>query len=66
MRYLVTHPKGKQSEDILVEDDQLTLTFNDGWAVLSDPAGPCLAIPSHAGATITRIDDDPEDEQPEE
>lgn len=63
MRYLITHPKGK-GEDILVEDPDLTLTITDGWAVLADPHGPCLAIPAHAGATITRIDE-PQD-QPEE
>ncbi|WP_327307988.1 hypothetical protein OG730_34955 [Streptomyces sp. NBC_01298] len=56
-RYLITHPKGKQGEDILVEDPDLTLTFQGGWAVLSNPQGPCLALPAHAGATITRIDE---------
>ncbi len=56
-RYLITHPKGKQSEDILVEDPDLTLTIHGEWAVLTDQHGPCLAIPAHTGVTITRIDD---------
>lgn len=63
-RYLVTYPKGK-GEDILVEDDQLTLAIDGEWAMLTDQLGPCLVIPVHAGATITRIDV-PEDDQHEE
>lgn len=54
-RYLITYPKG-QGEDILVEDEHLELSIDHGWAVLTDHDGTCLAIPSHAGATITRID----------
>ncbi len=60
-RYLITHPKGQQGEDILVEDPDLTLTIQGDWAVLADPQGPCLVLPAHAGATITRIDDEPEE-----
>lgn len=56
-RYLITHPKGKQSEDMLVEDPELKLTIQGEWAVLTDQHGPCLAIPAHAGATITRVDE---------
>ena len=63
-RYLITHPKWKQSEDILIEDEHLTLTIQGEWAVLTDQHGPCLAIPAHAGATITRIDE-PEEGEPE-
>ncbi|WP_381801165.1 hypothetical protein [Streptomyces niveus] len=55
-RYLITYPKG-QGEGILVEDGHLELAIAQGWAVLSDQHGVCLAVPSHAGATITRIDD---------
>lgn len=64
-RYLIAHPKGKGGEDILVEDPTLTLAIHDGWAVLADQHGPCIAVPAHTGATITRIDE-PQDEQPEE
>lgn len=63
-RYLVNYPKGK-GEDILIEDDQLSLTIQGEWVMLTDQHGPCLVIPAHAGATITRIDE-PEDEQHEE
>lgn len=56
-RYLITHPRGKQGEDVLVDDPELTLTIQGDWAVLADPQGPCLAVPAHAGATITRIDE---------
>ncbi|MEV7466120.1 hypothetical protein AB0O20_06345 [Streptomyces kronopolitis] len=59
--YLVVHPKGK-GEDVLVQDDYLTLDFRHGWAVLSDQHGPCMAIPASSGATITRID--PDEDQP--
>jgi hypothetical protein len=62
--YLITYPKG-QGEDVLAEDDQLELSIAHGWAVLTDQHGPCLALPAHAGATITRIDE-PEDDQHEE
>lgn len=61
--YLIHYPKG-HGEDVLAEDPALTLEFTDGWAVLVDEAGPCMAIPAQAGATITRVD--PEDQQPEE
>jgi hypothetical protein len=60
-RYLITHPKGQAGEDILVEDPDLTLTIHGAWAVLTDPNGACVAVPAHAGATITRIDEQPEE-----
>lgn len=59
--YLITHPKGQQGEDILVEDPYLTLTIQGSWAVLTDQQGICAAVPA-AGAIITRIDEQPEDE----
>ncbi|MEU2674207.1 hypothetical protein ABZ622_36160 [Streptomyces sp. NPDC007164] len=62
-RYLITYPKG-QGEDILVEDARLELRLAQGWAVLDDQHGVCLAVPSHAGATITRINE-PDDERAE-
>ncbi|MCX4863462.1 MULTISPECIES: hypothetical protein [unclassified Streptomyces] len=62
-RYLINYPKG-HGEDILVEDEHLTLAIDHGWAVLADQAGACLVVSSHAGATITRIDE-PEGEQSE-
>jgi hypothetical protein len=56
-RYLITHPRGQQGDDVLVDDPDLTLTIQGEWAVLADPLGPCLVLPAHAGATITRIDE---------
>lgn len=55
-RFLIRHP-GKQSDDVLVEDPALTLTFENGWAVFADTAGTCLAIPAEAGAHIERVDE---------
>ncbi|MFE3429811.1 hypothetical protein [Streptomyces sp. NPDC059171] len=54
--YLIRHP-GKTSEDILLQDDPLTLTFTGGWAIFADAAGTCHAIPAEAGAHIERVDD---------
>lgn len=56
-RYLITYPKGQQGDDVLVEDPGLTLTIRGTWAVLADPNGACVAVPGHAGAMITRIDE---------
>lgn len=56
-RYLITHPKGQHGDDILVEDDHLTITINGAWLVLADQQGPCVVLPAHAGVTITRIDE---------
>ncbi|WP_030407526.1 hypothetical protein [Streptomyces albus] len=60
--YLIRYPKG-QGEDLMVQDDRLTLDIAHGWAVLVDQHGPCIAVPAHSGATIARID---QDQQPEE
>ncbi|MFD3999834.1 hypothetical protein [Streptomyces rubiginosohelvolus] len=54
-RYLIRHP-GKARDDILIEDDPLTLTFTGNWAVFTDTDGTCLAIPAEAGAHIERVD----------
>lgn len=53
--YLVEHPKGQRA-DILIEDPELTLTFEGDWAIFSDTHGPSFAIPAERGATIRRID----------
>lgn len=60
-RYLVLHPQGQKRDDVLIEGDDITLAFLGGWAVLSDSNGTCLAIPSGQGASIQRVDEDPED-----
>lgn len=55
--YLVIHPRDQRRDDMLIEDDNLTLTFQAGWAVLTDNRGVCLAIPSGQGASIQRVDE---------
>lgn len=54
--YLIRQP-GKPIEDVVVADPHLTLGFTNGWAVLTDEQGICLAIPAQAGAHIQRVDD---------
>ena len=56
--YLIVHPRDQRRDDVLVEDDELTLTFQAGWAVLADGKGICLAIPSEQGASIQRVDEE--------
>jgi len=59
--YLIQHPADKRREDILIEDPQLTLSFQGGWAVFTDTDGVCLAVPSGQGAHIQRVDADQDD-----
>lgn len=59
--YLVIHPRGQKRDDVLVEGDDITLTIQGSWAVLTDSNGICLAIPSGQGASIQRVDQQPED-----
>lgn len=56
--YLVIHPREQQRDDLRIEDPELTLTFEAGWAILADNRGVCLAIPCGQGASIQR-DDEP-------
>lgn len=63
--YAVIHPREQHRDDLLVDGDDLTLTFTAGWAVLSDSNGPCLAIPCGQGAHIQRVDE-PEEPAPQE
>lgn len=58
--FLIRYPKG-QGEDTLAQDDHLTLHVEGSWLIVSDNDGPCIAVPSHAGATITREDGDAPD-----
>ena len=58
--YLVVHPQGKNKDDVLIEDDDLTLHFEAGWAILTDHTGVCYAIPSGQGASIQRVDEQEE------
>lgn len=63
--YLVVHPRDQRRDDMLIEDDNLNLTFQAGWAVLTDSNGVCLAIPSGQGASIQRVDPETEGEPTE-
>lgn len=54
--YLVIHPRGQKKDDVLIESDDVTLSIQGSWAVLSDSDGICLAIPSGQGASIQRVD----------
>lgn len=63
--YLIQHPAEQRREDILIEDDNLKLTFDNGWALFTDSSGVCLAIPAGQGAYIRRIDPD-QDHDPEQ
>lgn len=55
--YLIVHPRDQRRDDVLIEGDDLTLTFDSGWAVLTDTQGICFAVPSGQGASIQRVDD---------
>jgi hypothetical protein len=59
--FLIVHPQDQRRDDVLIEDDDLTLSFQAGWAVLADGNGVCLAIPSGQGASIQRVDGPPEE-----
>lgn len=56
--YLIIHSRDQRKDDALIQDDDLTLTFQGGWAVLSDSHGICFAIPSGQGASIQRVDEE--------
>jgi len=58
--YLIVNPREQRKGDALIEGDDLTLSFEHGWAVISDTSGPCYAIPSGQGAHIQRVDEDQE------
>lgn len=58
--YLVIHPREQHRDDLRIQADDLTLTFEAGWAILADTNGVCLAIPSGQGASIQRDDGPPE------
>jgi hypothetical protein len=60
--YLIQHPAEQRREDVLIEDDELTLTFTGGWAVFIDPDGVCLAIPSGQGVHLQRVDSTAEEQ----
>ncbi|MEU6990392.1 hypothetical protein ABZ953_06975 [Streptomyces sp. NPDC046465] len=62
--YLIIHPRDQRKDDALIQDDDLTLTFQGSWAILTDSHGVCFATPSGQGASIQRVDQEPEDQTP--
>lgn len=53
IRYAVQIDKG---EDLIVDDDHLTLSLSPGWAVFNDHSGIALAIPADRIRSIQRLD----------
>lgn len=59
--YLIVHTE-RRGDDTLIEDDNLTVEFTNGWALFKDrdPTQPnrvVLAIPATQVARIERVDD---------
>jgi len=57
--YLIVHNE-RHGDDTLLEDDQLTVEFTEGWAVFHDEAGPCYAVPREQVRSIMRVDEEQE------
>ncbi|MFE4857368.1 hypothetical protein [Streptomyces sp. NPDC056670] len=56
--YVISQP-GQSGEEVVIEDQQLTVDFQSGWALFSDDNGLCFALPDDLGATIQRVDNPP-------
>lgn len=59
--YLIVHTE-RRGDDTLIEDNNLTVEFTNGWALfkdrdLIDPHRVVLAIPAAQVARIERVDD---------
>jgi hypothetical protein len=64
--YLVIHAESRR-EDTLIEDENLTVEFIDGWVLFKDrdlikDNRVAVAIPATQVARIQRIDQRPEDQ----
>ncbi|MFF7147471.1 hypothetical protein ACFZAO_05280 [Streptomyces griseoaurantiacus] len=62
--YLIVHTE-RRGDDTLIEDDNLTVEFTNGWALFKDrdiidPNRVVLAIPATQVARIERVDDQQE------
>lgn len=64
--YVIIHPAGQRRDDLVLQDEPLTIEFNGGWAIFSDGNGICTAIPAALGARIERVDEpqDTGDQEP--
>jgi hypothetical protein len=63
--YLVVHTE-RHGDDTLIEDDNLTVEFTDGWVLFKDrdliqPNRVAIAFPATHVARVQRIDQPPED-----
>lgn len=63
--YVIIHPAGQRRDDLVLQDEPLTVEFADGWAIFSDGNGFCTAIPAALGARIERVDE-PQDTEGQE
>jgi hypothetical protein len=67
--YLIVHPREQRKDgskdDVLIEGDDLKLAVVGGWAVFTDQAGICLAIPAGLGAQVQRVDEQEDPDHPE-
>jgi hypothetical protein len=62
-RYLIVHAE-RRGDDTVIEDPHLTVELTEDWAVFTDTAGPCYAVPREQVRSIMRVDDQ-QDTQPE-
>lgn len=53
--YLIVHNE-RRGEDVLLEDDTLTVELTPDWAVFKDEAGACFAVPREQIRSIMRVD----------
>lgn len=58
--YLIVHNE-RRGEDVVLEDDVLTVEFTPDWAIFQDEAGACFAVPREQIRSIMRVDA-PQDE----
>ncbi|MYR29868.1 MULTISPECIES: hypothetical protein [unclassified Streptomyces] len=61
--YLIT-PAENGGGDVLIEDDALVLTLTERWARFSDADGIVLALPVEQIASIQRVDEDEDQQEP--
>ncbi|WP_338683923.1 hypothetical protein QD712_25780 [Streptomyces acidiscabies] len=47
-------------DELIIQGDDLKLTFADGWAILTDSNGIAYAVPDAQKTSIERIDPQPD------
>ena len=47
----------EKADDLIVDDDHLTLTLQPGWAIFNDLNGIALAIPTERIRGVQRLDE---------